>query len=181
MASRRLLRFALLASFFAPLLGARPALAEDDKYSAAELKDLVGPVALFPNPVIASLLPATTYPDDLKAASAYVKSKGGTVTEVPTDATWDGSVKTLLQYPDVLTWLNDNPDWVAQMAWAVSVQQSEVLAAIQDFRKAAQEAGNLESNQYQNVVVEDAPDGDTEVIVIESSDPQVIYVPTYDP
>lgn len=164
---------------------ARSAFAEDaaatDNYNAAELKDLVSPVALYPDLVVASLLPATTYPTQVTEAAAYLAKQGGTVSAVPEGTTWDSSVQALLQYPDLLVWLKDNPDWVAQMGFAVANQQSEVLAAVQAFRAEAQKAGNLTTDSHQVVTTEDTPDGDAEVIVIQPADPAVVYVPTYSP
>ncbi len=164
--------------------GTRLANAEEaaaEGYTPAELRDLVGPIALYPDVVIASILPATTYPADVAAAVALLAQQGGTVSAVPEGSTWDPSVQSLLQFPDVLTWLGQNKEWVEQMAYAVAVQQSAVLAAIQAFRKEAQAAGNLKSDEHQVVSTEDTSDGSTEVIVIESSSPTVVYVPTYQP
>ncbi len=151
-------------------------------YNAAELNELVGPVALYPDVVIAAMLPATTFPADITAAAGVLAKNGGSVSEVPDGVTWDKSVQSLLQYPDVLVWLKDNPDWVAQMGFAVANQQSEVLAAIQQFRSDAKTAGNLNSDSHQIVTTADADDGGgAEVIVIQPADPTVVYVPTYSP
>jgi hypothetical protein len=149
-------------------------------YSAAELRDLVGPVALYPDVVLSSLLPATTFPEDVKAAADYVAKQGGTVSAVPEGTTWDPSVQAMLQYPDVLKWLTENSLWAQQMAFAVAVQQSEVLAAIQAFRAEVKEAGNLKSDEHMTVSMEDASSGEGDVIIIESASPEVVYVPTYD-
>ncbi len=150
-------------------------------YSAAELKELVGQIALYPDVVIASLLPATTFPSDITAAAAYVAQQGGTVTAVPDGSTWDPSVQAMLQFPDVLAWLAQNGQWVAQMGYAVSTQSSDVMLAIQAFRKDCQAAGNLKSDEHQIVSTEDASDGDVEVIIIQPANPTVVYVPVYSP
>ncbi|MHC5011100.1 MAG: DUF3300 domain-containing protein, partial [Planctomycetota bacterium] len=158
---------------------ATPGEDDVDKYSADELLELVGPIALYPDGLIASILPATTVPLDLVQAARWLKEQGGSVDEIPEDKGWDESVLALLQFPDVLEWMNDNLDWVEQMGFAVNVQQGDVLAAIQAFRSKAQAAGNLETNEYQEVDTE-TKDG-TEVIVIQPASPEIIYVPTYNP
>lgn len=160
---------------------ARAEDAAGNLYSAAELKELVGPIALYPDLVVASLLPATTFPTQVTEAAAYLAQRGGTVAEVPADTTWDSSVQALLQYPDLLVWLRDNPDWVAQMGFAVANQQADVLAAVQAFRAEAQAAGNLTSDSHQVVTTADTSDGATQVIVIQPADPTIVYLPTYSP
>jgi len=140
-----------------------------------ELRDLVAPVALYPDVVLASLLPATTNADQVHDAAQYVGSAAH-VDRVPDDRGWDGSVIGLLQFPDVLRWLDANPAWTDEMGQAVTYQQGDVLQAIQDYRRAAQDVGNLKANQYQKV--RSAPNRD---IVIEPARPDVVYVPSYDP
>jgi hypothetical protein len=143
--------------------------------SKQELRDLVAPVALYPDVVLASLLPATTFPDQLHDAAGFV-GQAEQVDNVPTDRGWDGSVVGLLQFPDVLRWLDTNPAWTDQMGEAVTYQQGDVLDAIQDYRRAVANVGNLKSNQYQKVRV--VPNKD---ILIEPARPDTVYVPSYDP
>jgi hypothetical protein len=142
--------------------------------SKQELRDLVAPVALYPDVVLSSLLPATTFPDQLHDAAEFV-GQAEQVDNVPTDRGWDGGVVGLLQFPDVVRWLDSNPAWTAQMGEAVTYQQGDVLDAIQDYRREVANAGNLKSNQYQKVRV--VPDRD---IVIEPARPDIVYVPSYD-
>ncbi len=134
--------------------------------------------------MLSSLLPATTFPLDVISAARWLDAQGGNVETVPQDRGWDGSVQALVQFPDVLKWLNDNLDWLNQMGGAVATQQAEVLQAIQDFRRETKDAGNLSTGGPQIVVKEEpapeAPAGTT-VIVIQPTNPQVVYVPTYDP
>jgi hypothetical protein len=143
--------------------------------SKQELRDLVAPVALYPDVVLSSLLPATTFPDQLHDAAEFV-GQAEQVDNVPTDRGWDGGVVGLLQFPDVVRWLDSNPAWTAQMGEAVTYQQGDVLDAIQDYRREVANAGNLKSNQYQKVRV--VPDRD---IAIEPARPDIVYVPSYDP
>jgi hypothetical protein len=146
-----------------------------DQLSKSELRDLVAPVALYPDVVLSSLLPATTNPDQVHDAALYI-GQSQRVEQVPEDRNWDGSVVGLLQFPDVLRWLDDNPAWTDQMGQAVTYQQGDVLDAIQDYRRAVSNAGNLKTNQYQIVSAE--PNRD---IYIEPARPDIVYVPSYDP
>ena len=156
------------------------AAAEDgsssDKYSPKELEEIVGPVALYPDVVLSSLLPASTAPIDVVQAARYVKAQGGEVKEVPDGVSWDDSVKGLMQFPDVLQWMSENLDWLEQLGYAVAVQEDDVLEAIQQFRRETEEAGNLKSDDHQNVEV-----SNENIITIEPTDPEVVYVPQYEP
>ncbi|HXJ34340.1 MAG TPA: DUF3300 domain-containing protein [Candidatus Eisenbacteria bacterium] len=145
-----------------------------EKLGKQELRDLVAPVALYPDVVLASLLPATTNPNQVHEAAQWV-GQAQTVDNVPEDRGWDGSVVGLLQFPDVVRWLDNNPAWTDQMGQAVTYQQADVLNAIQDYRREVQNVGNLKSNQYQSVRTV----GDD--IRIEPAQPTVVYVPSYDP
>jgi hypothetical protein len=175
---------ALLLSLGTLAAAEDPAPAETGGWTAEQLKELVGPVALYPDVVLTSLLPASAYPDEVLAASQWLATQPASDTPptAPSNVTWDKSVQALVQFPDVLAWLGENYDWMKQLGDAVATQQADVLAAIQTFRKDAQAAGNLESGDQITVTSEPAEGGgSTEVIVIESSDPGVVYVPTYDP
>jgi len=154
-----------------PTLPAQP----PDQLNQQQLRDLVAPVALYPDVVLSSLLPATTNPDQLHDAAQYVGAAQH-VDAIPQDRGWDGSVIGLLQFPDVLRWLDQNPAWTDEMGQAVTYQQGDVLQAIQDYRHAVQNVGNLKSNQYQTV-----SGAASEDIRIEPARPDVVYVPSYDP
>jgi hypothetical protein len=145
-------------------------------------------VALYPDVVLASLLPATTFPDQVSDAAGWLRSQGGQADEPPQDRNWDGSVAALLQFPDVLTWLDENDAWEEQMAVAVSNQQGDVLDEIQRFRSDTMEAGNLQSNQYQVVNVQEAPPAPADggpapqpTVTIAPAQPDTVYVPQYNP
>ncbi len=154
-------------------------------WTADQLRELVGPIALYPDVVLASLLPATNFPLDVVAAARWLAAQGGTKpTAVPEDQPWDASVKALLQFPDVLRWMDANLAWLEQMGTAVTYQQADVLQAIQDFRRAARAAGNLASDEHLTVAERtptDAPATAPTVVVIEPTQPEVVYVPAYDP
>jgi len=144
--------------------------------SPQELRDLVAPVALYPDVVLASLLPATTFPDQVHDAAGWVAEQGTAAETAPEDRGWDGSITALLQFPDVLRWLDTNREWTQEMGQAVTYQQGDVLDAIQSFRRATADAGNLKSNEYQTVRA--VPNED---IRIAPARPDVVYVPSYDP
>ena len=156
-----------------PTLPAQP----PDQLNKSELQDLVAPVALYPDVVLSSLLPATTNPDQIHDAAMYVGSAQH-VDRIPEDRGWDGSILGLLQFPDVLRWLDENPAWTDQMGQAVTYQQGDVLQAIQDYRRLVSNAGNLKTNRYQVVRGVESNQGD---IYIEPARPDVVYVPSYDP
>jgi hypothetical protein len=164
-------------------LSEQPVATAEQKLTMAQLKELVGPIALYPDGVLATLLPATTRPLDVIAAARWVQEKGGVVGSVPEDRGWDPSVVALLQFPDVLAWMSENLSWMDQMGRAVTLQQPDVLQAIQDFRREAQAAGNLPPEDRLVVREEQAqgaPAGTT-VLVVEPANPQVVYIPSYDP
>ena len=143
--------------------------------SEGELRKLVAPVALYPDVVLASLLPATTYPEQLHDAALWVDERDDSIDAVPEDRNWDGSVAGLLQFPDVLRWADQNEPWTEEMGSAMTYQQGPVLRAIQDYRGDVAEAGNLESNAFHTVVRDD------DDIQIQPTQPDTVYVPQYDP
>jgi hypothetical protein len=142
--------------------------------AARDLETLVGPVALYPDALLAIILPASAYPLQIVQAARFLD-------EVELDSTlepssdWDESIVALLNYPDVLRQLNDDIDWTLELGEAVIYQQADVMAAVQRFRDRAMMAGNLKSDERQNVI------RDESVIEIQPVDDDVIYVPVYEP
>ena len=143
------------------------------RLSADELETLVGPIALYPDPMISLILPASTVPTDIVLAARYIRDNQDT-SQIDAQ-NWDPSVKGLARYPDVLNMMNENLDWTNQLGAAVIAQQADVMAAIQAQRVKAKDLGNLQSTPQQTVVVEKT------IVQIVPADPQVIYVPTYNP
>ena len=144
--------------------------------SDAELEVLVGPIALYPDALIANILPAATVPLDIVAAARYLREQGKKKVEgAPPGATWDPSVVALLEVPDAIYLLDKDLGWTQRIGDAVIDQQQGVMEAIQRFRKKAYDAGNLQTNQQQIIVVE------KETIVVQPAQPSVVYVPTYNP
>ena len=148
--------------------------------SANELQELVAPIALYPDALVAQILGAATFPDQVAAASGWLqqnKSLTGTaLTQAVDKQTWDPSVKALTQFPSVLDNLAKNLTWTSSLGEAYQTQAADVMSAVQVLRGKAQAAGNLKSGS-QITVVQQSP----QVIVIQPTNPQVIYVPTYNP
>lgn len=148
--------------------GVSPALSGD------ELQTLVGPIALYPDDLVAIILPAATNPLQIVQADRFLE-KRKTNTSLPLDEKWDDAVKSLLNYPEVVKTMSNDLEWTTALGEAVATDQGAVLEAVQVFRRKTQSAGNLKSDTKQTIVVE------KEVIKIVPADPQVIYVPQYNP
>ena len=151
-----------------------PVTEERTSLTPAELEELVGPIALYPDALVSIVLPASTYPLQIVQAARYLEAHK-TDPELKPDETWDDSVVALLNYPEVIELMNADLDWTWKLGEAAIYQQTELLDAIQNFRERAHAAGNLQSDERQVVT----KNGKT--IVIEPVDPKVIYVPYYDP
>lgn len=150
------------------------ATAAPEGHSAAEIETLIAPIALYPDELMAIVLPASTFPLQIVQAARFLE-KQKTDASLEPDENWDSSVLSLLNYPEVIQLMNEDLDWTWKLGEDVVNRQQDVMAAIQRFRTKADEAGNLATNE-QTVVIKE-----TEVIKIESASPEVIYVPTYDP
>ncbi len=141
--------------------------------AANPLDQLMAPIALYPDPLISLILPAAAFPADVAAAGDYLKSGGdpGQVDSQP----WDPSVRSLSHYPEVATWMAQNGPWTQTVGAAFVSQPAEVMQSIQRLRELARAAGTLTDTPEQRVVVEDS------FVEIEPAQPEVIYVPRYDP
>lgn len=181
--------------------------AENGAFKAEELDQMLAPVALYPDSLLAQVLMASTYPADVVEAASWSEANpnqdGDDAVKAVESYSWDPSVKSLVAFPQVLATMNQDPDWVQRVGDAFLAQPDDVMDSVQRLRAAAKEAGNLESNEQQNVTVQEAPasqDGVAQgssttqnvvvqgapppketVIVIEPAQPEVIYVPTYNP
>jgi uncharacterized protein DUF3300 len=145
----------------------------DILFTAEELDDLLAPIALYPDPLLAQILPAATFIDQVDEAARYVRQYGryARIDDQP----WDVSVKAVAYYPNVLFMMDRKYDWTVSLGQAFVNQQHEVMDAIQRLRAEARAVGNLVSTREQRVVVEER------VIRIIPAEPEVIYVPRYDP
>lgn len=140
---------------------------------ADELKQLVGPVALYPDDLLAVVLAASTYPLQIVAAARFRADEANDDAEP--DADWDESVVALLNYPEALALLNDDINWTWELGQAMLDQEQDLMQAVQVFRQEAYAAGNIDSDDKQTVYVKDR------TVIIEPADPEVVYVPYYEP
>jgi hypothetical protein len=144
-----------------------------DLLTDQELDNLLAPIALYPDPLLAQMLPASTYPAEIADAEAWLNS-GGTISSID-GQNWDESVKAIAYYPSILKMMAENMNWTADLGDAFLKQPEEVTGSIQRLRWQARNAGNLESTSQQTAII----DGD--YIEIIPAQPQYIYVPQYDP
>ena len=151
-----------------------PAAVPNTPLTPDQLEDLAGPIALYPDDLIAIILPAAGNPIQIVEAVRFLNRRAADEDLQP-DPEWDESVIALLNYPQVLRLMDTNLDWTVKLGRAVSTQQDQLMDAIQQFRRRANAAGNLSSDTKQRVVKE----GDN--IEIQPADPRVIYVPDYQP
>ena len=154
--------------------------AQDADLTPQELDNLVAPIALYPDALVAQILAGATYPDQLTAANDWLMKNSGLKDQALMEAAdkqdWDPSVKALTQFPSVLDNMVKNLAWTSALGEASYYQQKDLMEAIQRLRKQAKTAGNLKSGQ-QIVVVQQDP----QTIVIQPASPTVVYVPVYNP
>jgi hypothetical protein len=151
--------------------------------TANQISDLVAPIALYPDPLLTQVLAASTYPLELVEAEQWLqqnRSLSGTqLMAAARQQNWDPSVQALVAFPDVLKRLNSDIQWTADLGNAFLAQQADVMSAVQRLRVSAKANGHLGSSPQQTVSTE-TQDGQS-AIVIQPTNPQVIYVPVYDP
>src|SRR4029453_5254897 len=164
---------------------ARAASPQDQaaKIPPDQLDSLVAPIALYPDPLLAQTLAASTYPLELLQMQQWLARNPGLKDKALADAVaqqpWDPSIQAMAALPDVVKRLADDIQWTTDLGNAFLAQQSDVMDAVQRMRKKAQDKGSLQSNQQQRVQVQTVES--RQVIVIEQANPQVVYVPSYDP
>ncbi|HEY7675998.1 MAG TPA: DUF3300 domain-containing protein, partial [Candidatus Methylomirabilis sp.] len=170
-----------------------------------ELEQLVAPIALYPDPLLAQIFMASTYPLEVVQADRFVKAnaqlKGPQLDDALKQQTWDDSVKSLVSFPPVLSMMSEKLDWTQKLGDAVLADQRGVLNAVQVLRARAQAAGNLKTTAEQRVIVEPAPPppppvvqpGEGQMVVvqppapppqiiqIQPADPQAVQLPAYNP
>ena len=153
--------------------GGKPAFKQE------ELDQMLAPIALYPDSLLTQMLMASTYPLEVVQADRWAKQKknmkGDALAKALEAQTWDPSVKSLVNFPQVLTMMSEKLDWTEKVGNAFLGQQKDVMDTIQQLRAKAQASGNLKTTKEQVVKVE------KEVIIIEPASPQVIYVPAYNP
>ena len=145
----------------------------------AQLQQLVAPIALYADALVAQVLAAATYPDQIVEADRWLQQhpdlKGEQLGQEVDQQPWDPSVKALTEFPSVLANMDKNLSWTSSLGDAYVNQQQDVMDAVQVMRQRAKQAGNLNTTSQQTV----SQQGQT--IVIQPADPQVVYVPAYDP
>lgn len=172
--------------------------------TADQLYQLVAPIALFPDNLLAQVLAGSTFPDQVSAAEQWLQQnsslKGPQLTEAVNQQSWDPSVKGLTQFPDVLGQMSSNLSWTSALGDAYFNIPQSVMNAVQVMRQRAQQAGNLKTTAQQNVTVQNqqpasAPPAEAssgapqvtvvqpppQTVVIQPTQPEVVYVPTYNP
>jgi hypothetical protein len=157
--------------------------AQAPKIPPDQLDSLVAPIALYPDPLLAQTLAASTYPLEVIQLQQWLEKNKNLKDQALADAvakeSWDPSIQALAALPDVVNRLANDIQWTTDLGNAFLAQQSDVMDAVQRMRKKAQDKGNLKSNEQQKVetrIIETKP-----VIVVEQANPQVVYVPSYDP
>lgn len=163
---------------FAPLAAsaqdaAPPPMPATPTFDSAQLDQLLGPVALYPDPLLSILLPAATQPSEIVMADRYI-SNGGDPNAADQQG-WDPNVAALAHYPEVLKWMDDNLNWTTQVGQAFQAQQQDVMDSVQRLRTDAYNLGNLQSTPQQQVV------DDNGYIEILPANPDDLYVPDYQP
>src|SRR5688572_3094654 len=195
----------------APVQAAQPAPGQPPAppgFSPEQLDQLVAPIALHPDPLLAQILMASTYPLEVVEADRFMKGnaslKGDQLNEALKQQTWDDSVKSLTTFPQVLTMMSEKLDWLQKVGDAFLSQQNDLMASVQRLRARAQAQGQLKTTEQQKVIVEPAPAAPapapsttvvqqappttvvvqqpaTQIIKIEPANPEVVYVPSYNP
>src|SRR5277367_1801627 len=154
------------------------------KIPSDQLDSLVAPIALYPDPLVAQTLAASTYPLELVQLEQWLKKNPGLKDKSLADAVakqpWDASIQSMAAVPEVVERLAKDVQWTTDLGNAFLAQQQDVMSAVQRMRKKAQDKGTLKSGEQQKVETKVVESGQS-VIVIEQSNPQVVYVPSYDP
>ena len=159
--------------------------AQDTKkpFTAAQLDQMMAPIALYPDALLAQTLMAASYPLEVVEAARWSQAnpnlKGDAAVAAVKDKNWDVSVKSLTAFPQVLKMMNDQLDWTQKIGDAMIAQQKDVAESVQRLRAKAAAAGNLKSTPQQKVTTEAS--GGSSTIVIEPANPETIYVPYYNP
>jgi len=156
----------------------------DQALSPNQLDDLVAPIALYPDPLLSQILVAATYPLEVVQAYQWVQRNPGlsgtALTEAAKEQNWDPSVQALVVFPDVLKRLNDDVTWTTNLGNAFLAQQQDVMDAVQRMRQRAEQAGKLASTPQENVSTTTGDNGQPAIQIVPAN-PDVIYVPVYNP
>ena len=158
--------------------------AEGAKIPNEQLDSLVAPIALYPDPLLAQTLAASTYPIEIMQLQQWMDKNKDLKDQALADAVakqpWDPSVQAMAAFPDVTSRMAGNIQWTSDMGNAFLAQQEDVMAAVQRMRAKAEGKGALKTGEQQKVETKTASNGE-QVIVVEQSNPSTVYVPSYDP
>jgi Protein of unknown function (DUF3300) len=162
-----------------PAQGQAPDQPQPARLTPQQLQELVAPIALYPDALVAQILAASAYPTQVVEAQRFLQQnsnlKGAALGAAVDKQDWDPSVKALTQFPSVLADMDKNLSWTSELGDVNLNQQPDVMSAVQVLRQQAQRAGNLKTTPQQTVTDQDNN------VVIQPTDPQVVYVPDYDP
>lgn len=180
----------------APAPTPEPTAPAEVVFTPEELDQMLAPLALYPDSLLAQVLMAATYPGDVADAVAWSKahpdSSGDAAVRQVANEPWDPSVQSLVAFPAALATLGQDPAWVQRVGDAFLAQPNAVMDSVQRLRRQAQAAGHLESNEQQKIIVQPAAPAPadstvvvqqpaTQTIIIEPAQPQTVYVPSYNP
>src|SRR3954447_19707175 len=166
-----------------PAAPASPTSTQNLKISPEQLDSLVAPIALYPDPLLAQVLAASTYPLELVQLQQWLTKNKDLKDKALADAVqkqgWDPSVQSMAALPEAVKLLAENVKWTSELGNAFLAQQSDVMEAVQRMRAKAKTTGNLKSTEQ--IKVETKVVESKSVVVIEQANPQVVYVPSYNP
>ncbi len=176
----------------APAEASAPASAASTDFNPEQLDALLAPIALYPDTLLVQVLMASAFPLEIVEASRWRDKDnnkaltGDALAKALATLNWDPSVKSLMPFPQVLVQMNENLTWTQQLGYAFAVQQTDVMDSVQRLRAQAQAAGTLKTTEQQVVTTEAVVDDQgaptpQQTIVIQPANPQVVYVPTYNP
>lgn len=152
---------------------------QTERFRKEELDQMLAPIALYPDSLIAQILMASTYPLEIVQAERWMQQNktltGDALDDALKEKSWDPSIKSLCHFPDVLFAMSDKLDQTSKLGDAFLGQKDDVMATIQELRRKAETRGNLKTTQEQKVIHEE------DAIRIEPADQKVVYVPVYDP
>jgi hypothetical protein len=183
MKTKRILMHTLIWPLILFALSPLRAFAQDQpaerRFGQEELGQMLAPIALYPDSLLAQILMAATYPLEVVQADRWAKAnrnlQGDQLNDALDNKNWDPSVKALVPFPQVLAMMSERLEWTQKLGDAFLDQEDEVMDTVQELRARAQAAGNLRDTQQQRVIAEEGS------IVIEPVQPEVVYVPVYDP
>ena len=182
MERRKLLALSTAALALAPFQGLR-AQDSNKPFTTEQLDQLLAPIALYPDALLSQVLMAATYPLEVVEAARWSQAnpnlKGDAAVAAVKDKSWDVSVKSLVAFPQTLQMMSNQLDWTQKLGDAMIGQQKDVATAVQRLRAKAQAAGNLKSTPQQTVSTQSS--GGASAIVIEPANPELLYVPYYNP